>query len=58
MAADLQQLADVDAAAGGAPSYLPLCFARFLFLTFLLCGTVLSTACGKSYRTLDRRRIK
>ena len=23
MAADLQQLADVDAAAGGAPSYLP-----------------------------------
>lgn len=31
MAADLQQPADVDAAAGGAPSYLPLRFARLFF---------------------------
>lgn len=34
MAADLQQPADVDAAAGGAPSYLPLRFARLFFWIF------------------------
>jgi hypothetical protein len=47
MAADLQQLADVDAAAGGAPSYLPLRFARLFFESspgFRLRATVISTA--------------
>jgi hypothetical protein len=57
-AAGLQRPAAVDVAAGGAPSYLPLCFARFSFLPFLLCGAVISTACGKSYRMLNRRRMK
>jgi hypothetical protein len=61
MAADLQQLADVDAAAGGAPSYLPLRFARLFFEpspSFPLRATVISTACGKSYRRSDGRRGK
>ena len=56
MAADLQQLADVDAAAGGAPSYLPLRFARLFFESspsFHLRATVISTVCGKSYRAPD-----
>ena len=56
--ADLQGPAAVNAAAGGAPSYLPLCFARFLFFTFPLCGAVISTKCGKSYRAPDCRRRK
>lgn len=61
MAADLQQLADVDAAAGGVPSYLPLRFARLFFESspsFHLRATVISTACGKSYRVPDTRRGK
>ena len=56
MAADLQQPAAVDAAAGGAPSYLPLRFARLFFESSPDChlrATVISTACGKSYRALD-----
>jgi hypothetical protein len=61
MAAELQQLADVDAAAGGAPSYLPVRFARLFFEpspSFPPRATVISTACGKSYRAPDARRGK
>ena len=42
----------------GLPPTSPFASPAFLFLTFLLCGAVISTACGKSYRTLDGRRMK
>jgi hypothetical protein len=40
------------------PPTSPFASPAFLFLTFLLCGAVISTACGKSYRTLDRGLMK